>query len=88
MKQVVYKYPLEIIDFQKVTLPVGSKLLCVKMQDGKPHLWALVNPDETRMETVNIRCAGTGTWISGEVDYIGTILTFAEQLVLHFFKIK
>ena len=84
----VYKYPLRIDDYQKVVLPVGAQLLCVKFQNGKPCLWALVDPDEMNMEEIQIRCAGTGHSISGQVEYIDTVLTYGESLVFHFFKIK
>lgn len=28
--KTVYKYPLVIDDYQKVTLPINAKLLCIK----------------------------------------------------------
>ena len=33
--KIVYKYPLVIDDYQKVTLPINAKLLCIKEQNGK-----------------------------------------------------
>ena len=87
MAKTVYKYPLMIDDYQRVALPKGAQILCIKMQRGKPYLWALVDPEEMNMEEIHIRCAGTGHSIRGQVEYIDTVLTYGESLVFHFFKV-
>lgn len=87
MKKTVYKYPLQVADIQEVSLPAGSQILCIKMQDGDVCMWALVNPEETSTETVKIRCAGTGHPITENVEYIDTIMLLDGKLVFHFFKV-
>jgi len=87
--KTVYKYPLEIDDVQFISMPKGAKPLCVKVQNGNPCLWALVNPYEEE-ESVMIRCAGTGHEINeeGELVYIDSLLMYGGDLVFHFFMVK
>lgn len=85
----VFKYPLSIVDLQTVTLPIGAKILCIKLQNEEPCLWALVDPSLDEKETVNIRCAGTGHPIDEEIEeYIDTVILMNGRLVFHFFKVK
>ena len=86
--KTVYKYQLKIDDLQSVNLPKGAKPLCVKIQNGDPCLWALVDPNESEVETVNIRTAGTGHPINEDVkDYLGTAIMYGGNLVFHFFTV-
>ena len=45
--KAVYKYPLKIDDYQQVILPMGAKILCIKVQNGTPCLWALIDKEQT-----------------------------------------
>ena len=82
----VYKYPLEITDEQSVSLPCEARPLCVKLQNGKPYLYALVDPSIQHDEVRTVRCAGTGHDIEDGYDtYLGTILTPNYSFVFHFF---
>ena len=84
----VYKYKLEIADYQTVTLPAGAKILCIKTQHGEACLWALVDPNQEMTEDVTLRCAGTGHPITEEnLEYIDTVLMYKDALVFHFFKV-
>ena len=84
----VYKYKLVVDDLQEVTLPKGSKPLCVKVQNGLPCLWELVDTNELETETIRIRCAGTGHDINEDVkDYLGTEMIYGGSLVFHFFTV-
>lgn len=85
--KTVYKYPLKIDDYQQVILPIDAKILCIKVQNGTPYLWALIDKEQTHNETVTIRCAGTGHDIKDEVEYIDTIMVVGGALVFHFFKV-
>ena len=83
--KVIYKYPLEIIDSQFLELPFNAKILTVQIQESKPQLWALVDPDyET--EKRNIRIYGTGHHINQhlKLKYISTIQI--NSLVFHIFE--
>lgn len=84
----VYKYDIGLYDFTEITMPKGSEVLCVKLQYGKPQLWALVNTDEKRMEERTFRLAGTGHGIREDsLLYVGTVVMENDSLVLHLFEI-
>lgn len=85
--KTVYKYPLAIDDYQKLTLPINAKLLCIKEQNEKLCLWALINKEETCTEQITIRCVGTGFPIKESVEYIDSIMMLGGNLVFHFFKV-
>lgn len=85
--KTVYKYPLVIDDYQKVTLPINAKLLCIKKQNEKLCLWVLIDKEETCTEQITIRCAGTGHPIKENVEYIDSIMMMGGSLVFHFFKV-
>lgn len=42
----IFKYELEVKDFQVLKLPRHSELLTVQMQGSHICLWAIVNTDE------------------------------------------
>jgi hypothetical protein len=84
--KTIWKYPLEVTEFQDVKVPIGSKTLSVIMQKGTPTLYCLVNPEENRMESLTVRIIGTGHThcdILGE--FIGTITELNDRLVWHVF---
>lgn len=84
----VWKYELKIEDYQYLTIPFGAKLLCIKMQNEVPVLYALVNENEHNTQNIAIRCAGTGHRIHEDnPEYLGTIMKFDGKLVFHYFKI-
>jgi hypothetical protein len=87
----VFKYPIEVTDYQSVTLPQNAEILTVQVQNGMPCIWALVNPDN-KAEVRKFRLAGTGHDISTDearkLNYIGTIQMRNGMLVFHLFEIK
>ncbi len=83
----VYKFPLEISDEQKVSMPEGAKVLTVQVHKGWPCLWAECNPDkEPVFRTFLIR--GTGHPIDDDIkkEYIGTIQMLDGSIVYHVFE--
>lgn len=38
---VIWKYPLELAEKQRIAMPEGAQLLSVQVQNGEPVLWAL-----------------------------------------------
>jgi hypothetical protein len=84
--QTIWKYELIDKDKQELVVPVGSKILTVKMKHKNPCLWILVN-DTFKTEKILIEIFGTGWEIDGEErEYIGTYLTCDDTLVWHVFK--
>jgi len=78
----IWKYNLSKRVYQLVKMPKNSQVLTAQLQHDQIVLWALVNPDEPRME----RCfyaAYTGEKLEGEVTaYYGTIQD-SDGLVYH-----
>lgn len=70
-------------------MPIGAKILTVAMQDGSPHVWALVDP-ENSSSTRKIIVVGTGHSIKDYGSrvtlpgYVGTY--FDRGLVFHVFE--
>ena len=41
----IWKFPLSLRAFQRVSVPKGAQVLSVQMQQETPTLWALVSTD-------------------------------------------
>ncbi len=81
----IWKFPLEITDRQIVSMPRMHDFLTVQLQNGKPVLWAIVQPKSDR-EEVRIYCVGTGNGESVLYDcprYLGTVQI--TPFVWHYF---
>lgn len=88
----IYKYELLSEKEQSFLLPEGSKLLTVQVQYGKPHIWALVNPDAP-LCTKRIKIYSTGfdnidDSVLKEFEYFGTFQLHDGNLVFHVFVEK
>lgn len=86
--KTIYKYPIEITNKQTFPMPVGSNILTVQVQNGKPFIWAMVDT-AVPTEEVAIRVYGTGHPIldSSNLEYIGTFQSmYGGNLVCHVFK--
>ena len=83
----VYKYPIEITDFQVIEIPVGSKLLSAQMQRDTLCLWALVDPEQKTLCRQGIIIAGTGHPVHEDTyrlaEFLGTVQSHEESLVWH-----
>ncbi len=56
----IYKYPLETLHEQQVTMPFGDGPVSVDVQDERICVWALVDPVLRGLRTVVFRIYGTG----------------------------
>lgn len=54
----IYKYPIEITDYQRLQVPMRSEFLSAQFQGDIPCLWILV---DTESEPVNIELLIIGT---------------------------
>jgi len=86
----VYKYPLDIQDEVVVMMPKGARVLSVQVQNGRPCLWAAVDPNKMTLEERWFRIAGTGYPVEDSIieNYIGTVQMYEGKLVFHVFEIK
>lgn len=73
-KHVIWKFPFEIEDEQTIELPDFLIPLSVQVQDSKPALWAIVNPESPKKK-LKIHIYGTGHEVGelGSESHIGTI---------------
>ena len=95
MTYQIWKYPLEIVDKQVLTMPAGVEILSVGKQGETVTLWAKVSllptheVHKTPMESVTILIFGTGHALPKDIElalFIGTVLTSSDQLVWHIFR--
>ena len=72
----IYKYPLDIIDMQKIYMPRGAKILTVQMQGKQLCLWAEVDT-KNQLDARRIAIVGTGSpapeFLVGYSQYISTV---------------
>ena len=85
----IFKFPLQVSDLQKISIPKDSTLLTVQVQKGVPCLWALVDTDKETEERF-IRIIGTGNLIpENTLRYIGTFQVIENNwFVGHVFEVK
>ena len=85
----IYKYELPLCP--GVVTTIRNKIfqfLDVQMQNGKPMLWVMVDPEATIEEPTYIMAFGTGWELPNDADrYIGS-LQDGEGYVWHYFTIK
>ena len=83
----VFKYPVDVCDVIKVSLPHGAKPLHFGFQNDQLCLWALVTPENPKMEYA-FRMAGTGHPIDTCGEFINTLMCRDNTLVFHFFHMS
>ncbi len=84
--QTIHKYPFEVNDTVRISMPIGSKVLCVQVQNGQPCIWALVHPSNAQ-DIYEFSIRGTGhncDDVDGD-DYLGTFQLHDGALVFHMF---
>ena len=90
--KTIWKYDLEDAkDIQDITMPVDSQILTVKLQNGHPKMWVLVDPDKRPVRRV-FALFGTGHGITTEsvdnhLSYIDSYIILDDAIVFHLFEI-
>ncbi len=96
-RPVIWKFPIKhngTKSYPSMYLPIGAKILTVQMQyehgvsveDGKPFIWAEVNPEEEGQDHRQFQVAGTGQGLSKNPrTYIGTWQD--KWMVWHLFEL-
>lgn len=90
MKKIVYKYILNFVrcagkSQAPLTLPAGSDIIRIGTQGNNIYVWALVDPDQTEKQDLEIEMYGTGQIIEGHRRYLGTIEYFDGAEIYHYF---
>jgi hypothetical protein len=84
VSKTVYKYEIPLETAFELRLPSGAKILTVQLQDGQPHIWALVDP-RVRPTVRRFIMMGTGSPIPPTLlEYVGTFQM--KDLVFHLFE--
>lgn len=70
----IWKFKIEISSNQQITIPWGSEILFVDIQDDSIFIWAIVDTEQSAKETINIQMIGTGRPITKMYNnYIGSV---------------
>ena len=72
----IFKYNLEVTDFQQFDLPLGAVPLTVQRQDGGICIWAEVDDTEQLSNMLSVWIVGTGNHIPRmpiTARYFGTV---------------
>jgi len=88
MEKEIWKFQLEKPGVHDISIPIGSELLTVQVQQGIVCLWAIVEPNAEKVLR-SIEVVGTGVPIDREarMKYIGTIQLYSGSLVFHVFDL-
>jgi hypothetical protein len=72
--KTIWKYPLEVTDYQNVRMPEGAEILSVADQYGVICVWALVDP-EADLENRMFYIFGTGNPVSETLpwQFVGSV---------------
>lgn len=82
---IIYKYPLKLVDTQIFELPMGADILTVQNQNDVICLWALVNTKRPKIKR-KIQIIGTGNKIDIDLhSYIFLNTTQINGFVWHIF---
>lgn len=79
----IWKYELSDITPIKIEMPSGAQIMTVAMNNGRPAVWALVDPAKP-LETRTFKIIGTGWEMDGRLTYVGTWQ--APPFVWHLFE--
>jgi hypothetical protein len=84
--KTIYKYTLAINGDDLIQLPKHSTILSLQVQNNKPCIWVLIDPNEA-MEDIHFVTYGTGHEIRpGLGDFVGTYQLNDGEFVFHVFK--
>jgi len=92
--KTIWKFPFEIGDRSGpliLSMPIGSQILSVQMQNDVPTIWAIVDELKDK-ENRLFMIFGTGQPFGAPGDmcefYVGTIQTADGGFVWHIFEVK
>jgi hypothetical protein len=89
MKKTIWKFILEVKDFQTFEMPIYAEILSVQMQVTHGCLWALVDPN-AEIEERHFEIFGTGNPVGCDMGidrrYIGSYQTDGGMYVWHVFE--
>lgn len=84
----IFKFKLNIVDEQIISMPKGSQILSVQEQHGEIVMWALLEDPKNPYYNRKFLIFKTGSQITDKLKYIGTVQTSGGDLVRHVFESK
>ncbi len=82
--KTIWKFPLILIEYNRIEMPVFAEILSVGVQNGTVCLWAIVEPDATKEERDFVICV-TGNPVPANImKFIGTVQM--KRFVWHVFE--
>jgi hypothetical protein len=84
----IWKYVLEVTNFQIVSVPLGAKVLSAMEQYGQICLWCLVDSNCLGKEACPVWIHGTGTSITNATTqgrFVSSVPLEGGQLIFHVF---
>lgn len=83
--RTIYKYHIEIRNFQILKVPQDRKILSVQVQKDEVCIWAEVDT-QSPMSDLKVYVFGTGHPIQQkDLNYIGSVQLLGGDLVFHVF---
>lgn len=81
--KTIYKYKIEILDEQNISMPLGAKIIHAGLDpQGQTCVWALVDTNlKTEYREIYVR--GTGHDINNDFAHVGSFVS--GQFVWHVF---
>lgn len=83
----IWKFPVPLADWIKVSMPQGAEILHFDEQKGELFIWARVDPTAPT-ELRAFRFAGTGHPLDQSVGrHVGTVKLSDGALIFHLFEL-
>jgi len=85
---VIWRFPLNGATYQWIEMPVDAKILCVRVNEREPCLYALCDDSGSHTEGRLIATRGTGEELNfdGQFTYLDTYQLREGGLVYHVFE--
>ena len=81
----IWKYELELVDYQEIEVPESYEILTVQVQHYRPCMWVRLNP-EMKTVKIPIYIYGTGDYLkANNLKYLSTFMRSNSSLVFHVF---
>lgn len=94
MKKSIWKFVLDVTNYQKLLMPKGSIILSTQSQYDKICIWAICDTETNEKEDREFEIYGTGNpfyenrLLGKESVFIGTIQLYNGTYICHLFELK
>ena len=94
MNQSIWKFELEVRDYQIIEMPKGARILTVQSQHEIPCVWAICDTETYKKENIEFEIYGTGhpfyegIHFGKKQSYIGTFQLRGGSFIGHLFLLE